>query len=151
MFTAPHLSIFIMNALMPLLWIYLIIRNLTNYFETIRLCDQVDAETDQYISRLPEIKADTPLPTVQHIEAAKVNAELTKARQKSDRKFAKFNIYTWVIIGCFMTISTTMDTIEVAVKLYHRECPCQLRCLDCTSTTTSTTNSVPEVVEAKGE
>lgn len=143
MFTTSHLVIFVMNACMPFVWIFLIIKNLFNYLDIVHDCDMRDKDIEHCVKSLPPIHEDTPNEVREYIKVARSRAEICLVKHRADRKFAKFNLLTWVIIGIFMALSSTLDTIEIAIKLYHRECPCKL------AEPVTVTNSIPVTVEAK--
>ena len=130
MFTGSHLTVFIINALLPLFWIIIIIRNLLAYSELKADAAASKAKVKLLKEQLPNIEnlPDEAAQEAKHFrDAAEVNADLLVEKYNSEMKYAKYNTVFWLIIGFMMSLCAVCDSIEIGIKLYHSQCPCTLR------------------------
>ena len=137
MFTGAHLTVLILNAVMPLVWIFLIIRNLVEYYDLKCHLAKDDAQINHLKEQLPDVDDaspnDTPLLALRqdevkrHRDTAEAMADTMLIRHKSELRFAKFNSLFWVFIGIGMSLCSVLSVVEMGVKIYHHNCPCELR------------------------
>ena len=126
MFTGSHLAVLIINAIIPVLWIVIIIKNLVKYYELKVAYAQSNERLICLKERLPDVAENAPEEVKHYRQSAESMANVMMQGHATELKFARFNVIFWVVVGVGMTICSVLETIKVCVKLYHRECPCAL-------------------------
>ena len=126
MFTGAHLAVFIMNLLIPLFWIPLIIKHIVSYFQLKTYYAERDTKIKMLKEDIPPLRDDMTDEVRDQSINAKIHADLLLVDHQANLKHAFYMMFFWTAIGVGMTLCATADAIEVAVKLYHSECPCTL-------------------------
>ena len=126
MFTGSHLAVFIINAVIPVLWIVIIIKNLVKYYELKVAHARSNERLNCLKESLPDVAENAPEEVKYYRQSAEGMANVMMQGHATELKFARFNVIFWVVVGVCMAICSMLETIEVGVKLYHRECPCEL-------------------------
>ena len=121
-----HLVLFIVNLLIPLIWIPLIIRHVKGYYDLKAYYAERDTKIRYLRSTLPLIDENTPAEIREQTIAANANAEFMLTDHECNLKHAFYMMVFWAAVGIVMSISATVQSIDVVLKIYHKECPCLL-------------------------
>ena len=123
MFTGSNLATLIVNALIPLLWFGIIIKNIKDYFDlkvyTTGILEDLSHDEDH----IPPITDDTTPECRRHIEAAKLNGRIVRLRVGTGLKFARYTMMFWTFIGLVFILTGTTEVIRVGLRAYHCQCP----------------------------
>ena len=127
MYTPVHLVAFIMNLFLPLFWMFIIIRDLRRYYRAKTDIRSGVERMSTILETVAEPDADSSVELKARYTMAKSNYELFKAKSESDLIVLKTETYIWLALAIAMTISATLNSVTVALKIYHKECPCEFR------------------------
>ena len=126
MFHPAHLVLLIVNLLVPLIWIPLIIRHIKGYYDLKTYYAESDTKVRYLRSNLPLIDENTPAEIREQAIAANTNAEIILTNHECNLKHAFYMMVFWVAIGIMMSITATVQSVDIVLKICHKECPCQL-------------------------
>ena len=126
MFNGSHLALIIANSIVPLIWIWILITHFRRYISLREEYLDLKNSTDRVVAALENKKGIDEKNEELRQEVLDQHIHMSKSCEW-DLKFAKFNLIFWVCMAFIFTVSSIVNISEMCIKLYHHNCPCELR------------------------
>ena len=126
MFNGSHLALIIANSIVPLIWIWILITHFRRYISLREEYLDLKNSTDRVVAGLENKTGVDERSEELRKELLDQHIHMSKSCEW-DLKYAKFNLIFWVCMAFIFIVTSIVNISEMCIKLYHHNCPCELR------------------------